>query len=151
MVVNVQNVRDGQTYKLTNAKGGTVVDLSGQDRGAPITGYNFNGGANQKWTLEHSDSEHWRLKNQATGLFVGLDKDQPENGRKLIATDRAAEWQLRADKKDPNNVRLFLKDTQYCLDLSDNGNKQPGTPITLWKKWDEGMNQAWMIEEGELS
>ena len=44
--------------------------------------------------------------------------------------------------------RVFLAGTQYCLDLSDHGNPNPGTPVTLWKKWEGGTNQTWRFEEG---
>ena len=41
-------LENGKTYKVTNAKGGTVLDLSGGQDQSPITGYNFSGGDNQK-------------------------------------------------------------------------------------------------------
>ena len=44
----VVDVREGQAYKITNARGGTVIDLSGAGERAPITGYNFHDGPNQK-------------------------------------------------------------------------------------------------------
>ncbi len=42
------NIQSGKAYKLTNAKGGTVLDLSGGQERGPITGYSPNGGDNQK-------------------------------------------------------------------------------------------------------
>lgn len=47
--------------------------------------------------------------------------------------------------------RIFLAGQQYCLDLSDHGNSNPGTPVTLWKKWEGGTNQTWRFEDGESS
>ena len=44
--------------------------------------------------------------------------------------------------------RVFLAGTKYCLDLSDHGNPNPGTPVTLWGKWEGGTNQTWRFEEG---
>ena len=43
---------------------------------------------------------------------------------------------------------MFVPNTQYNLDLSDNGKPTPGTPVTLWAKW-EGRNQVWRFEDGE--
>ncbi len=40
-------VQSGRTYKLVNAKAGTVLDLSGADNRQAI-GYGFHGGDNQK-------------------------------------------------------------------------------------------------------
>ena len=47
--------------------------------------------------------------------------------------------------------RVFLAGTKYCLDLSDHGNPNPGTPVTLWGKWEGGTNQTWRFEEGAFS
>jgi hypothetical protein len=41
--------------------------------------------------------------------------------------------------------RIFVPDTEYCVDLSDHGNAADGTIITLWAAWDCG-NQAWHFE-----
>ena len=41
-------IEAGKTYKVTNAKGGTVLDLSGGQESSPITGYAFHDGENQK-------------------------------------------------------------------------------------------------------
>ena len=43
--------------------------------------------------------------------------------------------------------RLQLKGSNLCLDLSDHGNPQEGTPVQLWEKWD-GVNQVWKFDEG---
>ena len=42
------SLEGGKTYKITNAKGGTVLDLSGGQEHSPITGYAWHGGANQR-------------------------------------------------------------------------------------------------------
>ena len=44
--------------------------------------------------------------------------------------------------------RLYLANTDYNIDLSDHGNPNPGTPVTLWGKWEGGTNQTWRFEEG---
>lgn len=41
-------LENGKTYKVTNAKGGTVLDLSGGKDQSPITGYKFSGDDSQK-------------------------------------------------------------------------------------------------------
>ena len=41
------SVQAGKSYKITNAKGGTVLDLSGGQDQSPITGYAYHGGDNQ--------------------------------------------------------------------------------------------------------
>ena len=44
-----------------------------------------------------------------------------------------------------------MLNTNFNLDLSDHGNPNPGTPITLWGKWEGGTNQTWHFEEGAFA
>ncbi|EIW52696.1 ricin B-like lectin [Trametes versicolor FP-101664 SS1] len=135
----------GKTYQIINAKGGTVLDLSGGQDHSPITGYQWSGGSNQKWTLEQN-GDGFQLKNAATGLYIGID-GEPSNSAPVIATSQGQHWEVKPDHSDPSVFRIFLKGTQFCLDLSDHGNPNPGTPVTLWKKWEGGTNQTWKFEE----
>ncbi|KAI0710824.1 ricin-type beta-trefoil lectin domain-like-domain-containing protein [Earliella scabrosa] len=171
------SVQGGKTYKITNAKGGTVLDLSGGQENSPITGYNFNGGSNQQvrppslvvyplftaflpshapneltttthaqWLLEDSGNGHFKLKNAATGLYIGF-QGEPSNGAPVSAVRNGTEFEIKQDKTDNSVLRCFVAGTLYCLDLSDHGNPNPGTPVTLWKKWEGGTNQTWRFEE----
>ncbi|RPD54586.1 ricin B-like lectin [Lentinus tigrinus ALCF2SS1-7] len=140
------SVQAGKAYKITNAKAGTVIDLSGGQDHSPITGYAYSGGTNQNWELEDANG-HYNLKNAATGLYIGFD-GEPSNGTPIIASSQPCEWEVKPDHSNPEVFRVFLAGTQYCLDLSDHGNPNPGTPVTLWKKWEGGTNQTWRFEEG---
>ncbi|KAI0631469.1 ricin B-like lectin [Trametes polyzona] len=139
------SLQGGKTYKITNAKGGTVLDLSGGQENSPITGYQWHGGANQRWTLEEANGTY-HFRNAATGLYIGFD-GEPKNFTPIIAASKAASWEIKPDHQDPSVFRVYLKGTDYVLDLSDHGNPNPGTPVTLWKKWEGGTNQTWRFEE----
>ncbi|TFK90709.1 carbohydrate-binding module family 13 protein [Polyporus arcularius HHB13444] len=139
------SVQAGKAYKITNAKAGTVIDLSGGQESSPLTGYAYHGADNQKWELEDANGKY-HLKNVATGLYVGFD-GEPNNGTPVVASSRPFEWEVRPDDHNPEVLRVFVAGTQYCLDLSDHGNPNPGTPVTLWKKWEGGTNQTWRFEE----
>ena len=41
---------------------------------------------------------------------------------------------------------IFVPNSNFNVDLSDHGNANPGTPVTLWEKW-EGENQVWRFEQ----
>ncbi|KAM5531421.1 hypothetical protein V8D89_000909 [Ganoderma adspersum] len=137
-------LENGKTYKITNAKGGTVLDLSGGQDQSPITGYNFSGGDNQKWVAEQQD-QNWRFKNPATGLFIGYSGDA-NNNTPVKAMKNPTIWDVRPDQENPDTMRACVAGTDYCLDLSGHGNSNPGTPVTLWKKWG-GANQTWRFEQ----
>ncbi|KAH9850962.1 ricin B-like lectin [Lenzites betulinus] len=141
------SLADGKTYKIINAKGGTVLDLSGGQDHSPITGYQWHGGDNQKWQLEQR-GDSYVLKNAATGLYLGYDGEQ-KNFTPIIASQNPASWHIRPDDKDPSTFVLLLEGTNYSLDLSDHGNPNPGTPVTLWEKWEGGANQTWRFEEAK--
>ncbi|KAI0821755.1 ricin B-like lectin [Trametes gibbosa] len=139
------SLQAGKTYKITNAKGGTVLDLSGGQDHSPITGYQWNGGANQKWQLEQC-GDSCTLKNETTGLYHGYDGEH-KDFTPIIASQNPARWHIRPDAKDPSTFVLLLEGTNLSLDLSDHGNATPGTPVTLWQKWEGGLNQTWRFEE----
>ncbi|OSC98570.1 carbohydrate-binding module family 13 protein [Trametes coccinea BRFM310] len=139
------SIEANKVYKITNAKGGTVLDLSGGQDGSPITGYQWHSGANQRWQLEqHGDV--YRFKNAATGLFINVD-GEPKNFAPIVASTKWADFEIRPDSNDPSTFRVFLKGTNFVLDLSDHGNPNPGTPVTLWESWEGGSNQTWRFEE----
>jgi len=42
--------------------------------------------------------------------------------------------------------RIFWKGSNNVVDLSDHGNPENGTAVTIWSEW-EGQNQLWSFEE----
>ena len=55
-----------------------------------------------------------------------------------------------ADDNTPTDtlilISIFVRDSHFNVDLSDHGNATPGTPVTIWGKW-EGENQVWRFEQ----
>ncbi|KAF7986859.1 hypothetical protein HWV62_12586 [Athelia sp. TMB] len=130
----------GTSYKITNVKGGTVLDLSGGDNKS-IIGYNDHDGSNQRWIFTHQRNG-WTLQSVGTGLYLGID-GAPRDGAPVIATQEpTTHWEIDNDGEDSNTWRFYVQGTEFNLDLSDHGNPTPGTPITLWGKW-SGKNQTW--------
>ncbi|KAF8879570.1 ricin B-like lectin [Infundibulicybe gibba] len=133
------------TYRLINAKSGTALDLSNADR-RTIAGWAAHDGNNQKWSLERTNEGHWTLRSQETGDFLGVDGNI-QDGVPLIAVNHPFNWDIYDDEHGQDYYRLFIPGwpTAINIDLSDHGNSQGGTPITLWGKW-EGTNQIWKFE-----
>ena len=99
----------------------------------------------------------------------------PDNNTPIKAMRNPTMWDMRPDQENPDTMRCVLRPrlsrlailcllerrsadrgdrayvagTDYCLDLSGHGNSNPGTPVTLWKKWG-GANQTWRFEQGEF-
>ncbi|KAI1793804.1 ricin B lectin domain-containing protein [Ganoderma leucocontextum] len=137
-------VESGRTYKLVNAKAGTVLDLSGADNRQTI-GYGYHGGDNQKWALEQEDNQ-WLLRNVASGLYLSVE-GLVEDGTSVLATGEHFKWDIWPDEEDSSTFRLFVPNTQFNMDLSDHGSAVPGTHVVIWTKWHPGKNQTWRFEE----
>lgn len=132
-------VQSGQTYTITNAKSGTVMDLSGLDNRSVI-GFPAHGGPNQKWTLNWT-GRSWTFQSVYSGLYLALD-GSPSDGTRLVAAATPAEWHIWHDDVDPSAYRIFVPFTRFNLDLYGHGNPAPSTPITTWYTW-RGIHQTW--------
>ncbi|KAJ7126415.1 ricin B-like lectin [Mycena crocata] len=135
-------VQSGLTYRIINAKAGTVMDLSGVDN-KTIIGYPYHNGDNQHWTLTWTGNA-WTIRSVSSGLYIGLD-GAPADGVPLIATPTPFQFDIWHDEEDNLNYRIFVPNTKINFDLYDDGNPAPGTPITLWYRW-EGIHQTWRFE-----
>ncbi|TFY75514.1 hypothetical protein EWM64_g8499 [Hericium alpestre] len=142
------DIQSGGTYTIRNVKSETALDLSGGDN-ASIIGFNFHGGGNQQWTFEQQGSGKWVVRSKATGKYLDID-GEPGDGTRVIASDNAREWDIWRDQNDQSAFRFFIPDTKQNIDLSDHGNPEPGTPVTLWGTW-EGTNQLWRIQPRKCS
>lgn len=43
--------------------------------------------------------------------------------------------------------RICVPGLYINIDLSDHGNPNPGTPVTLWDEWEPGLNQLWLLQK----
>ncbi|RDB22017.1 hypothetical protein Hypma_010816 [Hypsizygus marmoreus] len=111
--MSTELVQSGFTYKITNAKSGTVVDLSGQDNRS-IIGFPSHGGTNQQWALEWTNIG-WTFRSVATGLYLSID-GSPADGTRLVAVTTPFGWHIWHDEVNPQTYRrvdiaLFLRTT----------------------------------------
>ncbi|KAF9467503.1 ricin B-like lectin [Collybia nuda] len=137
-------VQSGQTYIITNAKSGTVVDLSGEDNKS-IIGFPKHGGTNQRWTLNWT-GKSWTFRSVSSEMYLGLN-GSPSDGTKLVAVTTPVEWHIWHDEVDPSTYRIFVPFTTFNMDLYAQGSAAPGTPITTWYTW-KGIHQTWRFELG---
>ncbi|KAK6522681.1 hypothetical protein TWF281_002117 [Arthrobotrys megalospora] len=140
------SIRPGATYKIINARAGNVLDLSGTD-GHSVTGWQWKGGDNQKWTLEQRDGL-WVFRNREHGKYLGIAGSQVKFGTRLAGSDLPVGWDIRPEEDDITAYRILVP-RQPCpmnVELSDNGNGNNGTPIQLWGQW-PAVHQTWRFEE----
>jgi len=135
-------IQSGETYKILNVKGRTIVDLSGGDNKS-IIGYDDHGGPNQQWTFENTGSG-WTIRSAGSGKYIGIEGD-PNDGTPLIAVDEPVVWDIWPDERDNSHFRIFAPNTTKNFDLSDHGSSTPGTKVQLWDKT-PGKGQTWIIQ-----
>lgn len=142
-LVTRDTISSGQTYKITNVKSGTVVDLSAGDN-TTIIGYPDHDGSNQRWTFEWT-SGAWAIKSAGLGTYIGLS-GTAANGTSLAAVSSPVTWDIWFDSVNPSNYRLFVHNTTQNWDLADFGNSTPGTHVQTWARW-SGVHQTWSITQ----
>jgi len=135
-------VTSGTTYKITNVKSGTVVDLSGEDNKS-IIGYPYHGGKNQQWTFNWT-GKSWTIHSASSNQYLGVE-GTPTDGTRLVAVNDPFEWHIWRDEANQSTYRIFVPFTSYNLDLTNWGDATPGTPVQLWFTW-AGLHQTWKIE-----
>ncbi|KAG6901563.1 hypothetical protein C0995_010497 [Termitomyces sp. Mi166 len=148
-------IQPGNTYILVNAKSGTALDLSGTDgyseiNARSVLGWNQHGGDNQKWELSQENNQ-WIFRNVGSGKYLGLSEGEPGNNLPVHGVNDPVPWNIFHDKDDDSVYRIFVPDTNFNIDLSDHGNPDNGTLVTLWGKWQPGVNQTWRFEQGDRS
>ncbi|KIJ57645.1 carbohydrate-binding module family 13 protein [Hydnomerulius pinastri MD-312] len=136
-------IKSNDIYFLINVKSNTCLDLSGGDNRS-IIGYDFHKGPNQSWIFEKVGGGFY-IKSVSSAQFLGI-AGEPQDGQMVIASPSPFEWHVVDEPGVNKAVRLFVPGTRFNVDLSDNGNKAPGTPVTLWGKWG-GENQLWRLEK----
>ncbi|KAF8435436.1 carbohydrate-binding module family 13 protein [Boletus edulis BED1] len=133
-------------YALINVKGGTCMDLSGGDN-VSIIGYGFHQGPNQAWIFEKLDGKQtYYLRSAGSGQYLSV-VGEPYDGQRLVASGSSYEWHVEDQPGIDSGVRLSpASNINFCVDLADNGNPTPGTPVQLWGRWD-GQNQVWKLQK----
>ncbi|KAG2002382.1 hypothetical protein CC2G_004577 [Coprinopsis cinerea AmutBmut pab1-1] len=134
----VEKIQDGRTYAIRNIKSGTVVEVAKDNKS--IVGNVLNSAPNQKWTTNWT-GKGWTLRSVASGQYLSI-AGPPANGTKLVLSAAAFEWHIWHDEVYPGVYRIFVPYTTQNLDLYNYGDFAPGTPVTLWNRW-EGAHQLW--------
>ncbi|KAG6888446.1 hypothetical protein C0992_008475 [Termitomyces sp. T32_za158] len=132
-------IQSGNVYTITNAKSGTVVDLSGRDQRSLI-GFPLFNTTNQQWRLDWTNIG-WTFQSVGSGLYIGIDGSNSD-GTRLVAQSTPFGWDIWHDDVDPSTYRIYIHGTTLNWDLFGQGNPAPETPITLWFKW-AGVHQTW--------
>ncbi|KAI0263604.1 ricin B lectin domain-containing protein [Gloeopeniophorella convolvens] len=97
-------------YKLTNAKSGTVFDLSGGDNRS-IIGYDYHGGENQKWQLEQQTDGQWLIRSAGSGKYIAFD-GEAKDGAPVVAIDESSQrWDIWPEQGVSQGFRHGTKST----------------------------------------
>ncbi|KAG5643460.1 hypothetical protein DXG03_000892 [Asterophora parasitica] len=103
--MSTEIVQSGFTYRITNAKSGTVIDLSGEDFKS-IIGYPNHNGTNQQWTLNWT-GVGWTFRSVSSGLYLAIDGSNT-NGTRLVAVTTPFGWHIWHDEVDLSTYRNVI-------------------------------------------
>ncbi|KAG1794562.1 ricin B lectin domain-containing protein [Suillus plorans] len=136
------SIKDQHTYSLKNCRGGTTVDLSGNDNYS-IIGFTPHDGPNQAWTFQRDgDKNGWFIKSCRTEKYLGIEGN-PQNGLAVVAVSNPFKWDIEdSDVKNAKGIRILVHGTNFSLDLSASDH----TKIQLWGSG-AGDNQIWELTE----
>ncbi|KAF8057506.1 ricin B lectin domain-containing protein [Lyophyllum atratum] len=144
-------IQEGLTYILVNAKSETVLDLSGTDGHSKGTStycdpYRYLIPSPPQWTMGRQGNQ-WTLRNVGTGKFLGLG-GPPKDNTPVRGVDDEFGWDINHDDHNPEAYRLFVPGRKLNVDLSDYGNVNNGTPVTIWGNSGKP-HQTWKFVQGK--
>lgn len=131
------------TYVLKNVRTGTVADLAGggSNDGAPVIGYSFGGGNNQKWEFQPGQ-RGYVIKNAQSGTHAGWSNGlQTSQGTAVSGNSNRVEWEVR---QSGQGYELSVPGSDLVLDLAE-GSAEDGAKIVLWTRSGSD-NQQWRLE-----
>ncbi|WP_435318027.1 RICIN domain-containing protein [Haloarchaeobius sp. TZWSO28] len=145
--VGIQTI-DQELYKFINVRSGKALDVAGaaDDNGANIHQWDYHGGANQKWKVEHQGDGKYNLIAQHSGKVADIANFSTDRG----GTIHQWEW------NDAKNQKWFIEpldDGEYRV-VSDyngmvmevpGGSTENGDDVRQWDSNDYP-NQRWRIE-----
>ncbi|KAI1793770.1 hypothetical protein LXA43DRAFT_205483 [Ganoderma leucocontextum] len=134
----------GTYYFLSNARGGTVMDLSGADS-TSIIGYPKHGGPNQQW--EFIPCGHGCFIRGAppySGLYLALDCGGARDGAPVVASEHPVAWDV---EKTDAGIIISWPNSQFVFDLANWGDKAPCTKIQLKSLIPGELCQLWCSTE----
>ncbi|KIN98520.1 carbohydrate-binding module family 13 protein [Pisolithus tinctorius Marx 270] len=134
-------IQSGGIYALINVKAqNSCLDLSG---GIIMLEHSMPSSLHQ-WIFEHQYNSNYLIKSIGSSLNLNIE-GEPRDGARVVAKPTPFEWHIEDEPSFQQAIRLFVPGTNQNVNLSDHGNATPGTPVTLWGKWN-GNNQLWHIE-----
>ncbi|KAI0668245.1 hypothetical protein C8Q78DRAFT_285340 [Trametes maxima] len=96
--------QSGHTYRLSNTRTRTVLDMSMKDWRS-LSSAAWDASDNQKWVAERVEpGNSWTIRSVATGLFLGVG-ERAQLGASVIATQEQTFWELDAGR-EPSTFRL---------------------------------------------
>ncbi|OJT11889.1 hypothetical protein TRAPUB_11535 [Trametes pubescens] len=138
-----ETLESGHTYRLTQAKTRTVLDLSMKDWSS-IRSTAWDASDNQKWVAERAESGSggWTFRSVATGLFLSVE-GTPRPNASVVATREVTTWDLHP-ARDPSTVRLVVFGAPLCVQVGSSG-----ASVKLGDLREGGEAQQWRLEKGE--
>ncbi|KAJ8079549.1 hypothetical protein PM082_011136 [Marasmius tenuissimus] len=124
-----QHPRPG-VYKIINAQGGTVVDLSGTDA-TSITAFPEHGeeASNQQWNFERLGAGY-SIQSMRNSAYLTVNSARPANNP-IEASLFPVSWEIEVYDLQNSTYRIRWPGSRAVFDLKDWGNSRAGNKIDL--------------------
>ncbi|CAE6417879.1 unnamed protein product [Rhizoctonia solani] len=127
-------------YHIKNAASWTVLDES-TDGEHIVHGWQQANVANQRWIVSDIGDGNYLIQNEESGSY--LHAPEASDGTRLVGSGDSSHWHLHQEGE--GWVYITYPDTGLVVDLHE-GQKDDGTPISLWGKNDGAVHQRWFFE-----
>ncbi|EPS42179.1 hypothetical protein H072_3918 [Dactylellina haptotyla CBS 200.50] len=144
--VACQVIEPGRTYAIRNVAAGTVLDVNNVDW-KTVTGWQFNGGDDQKWTI-YRTLGHYAIRNLGSGTYLGIPEESQtvSDGTPLICSEEQLQWQIEGAGN--GQFRIYYPDhgRSIVVDLEGGGSPADGTAAILSSEIPEKPSQLWFFD-----
>ncbi|MBK3575248.1 RICIN domain-containing protein [Streptomyces sp. MBT65] len=138
-------------YTVTNYNSGKCLDVpeSSGDDGQGLEQYACNGGRNQQWALQATDSGYYLLVNLNSGKCADVRQSSQADNAVVnqygCTRDLNQQWLLRAAPAGINGVQLVARHSAKCLAVAGSSQSDKAGIVQFTCGTNAAYNQYWQF------
>jgi hypothetical protein len=138
-------------YSLINYNSAKCLDVpeSSTDDGQGLEQYSCNGGGNQKWALESTDSGYFRIVNSHSGKCADVRERSSDNNAVVnqysCNTQYNQQWLLRAAPAGVSGYQLVARHSDKCMTVANSSLADKAGIIQYTCGAAAAWNQYWQL------
>lgn len=126
---------------IVNTKSQTALDVDADYQ--TVIGNPVNESDTQIWAIERVLVDRHTIRNIKTNNYLAPDGSSSD-GRPIAVSEKPFEWEIFPDVNFPGSMRFCTSFTMLVIELADEGNETPGTPVKLVTNTAK-VHQTWRV------